>query len=135
MALFKILRGDSSRLSFVALNDGFAYFTPDNGRFYIDVALDEAPLNIPIFKQGQVNGKTVYRLELRPSVADTAVLANAATYDTAPIHDPETGLPRPIIDTYIADLSFNYATSTLTMTRPGGRNTSIQIPPLVQVKT
>ena len=36
MALFKISRGGYSNLP-SALNDGWAYFTPDNKGFYIDV--------------------------------------------------------------------------------------------------
>lgn len=38
MALFKILKGDSSRidLSTTPFHDGYAYFTPDDGGFYID---------------------------------------------------------------------------------------------------
>ena len=44
MALFKILRGNSSKLfdangnisSTVPFNDGYCYFTPDNKKFYID---------------------------------------------------------------------------------------------------
>ena len=36
MALFKILRGESINLADVAVTDGFAYFTPENGKFYID---------------------------------------------------------------------------------------------------
>lgn len=38
MALFKILKGDSSRIStdVTPFHDGYAYFTPDNGGFYID---------------------------------------------------------------------------------------------------
>ena len=38
MALFKILRGDSSRISpdVTPFHDGYAYFTQDDGGFYID---------------------------------------------------------------------------------------------------
>ena len=38
MALFKILKGDSSRIStdVPPFHDGDAYFTPDDGGFYID---------------------------------------------------------------------------------------------------
>lgn len=38
MALFKILKGDSSRIStdVTPFHDGWAYFTPDDGGFYID---------------------------------------------------------------------------------------------------
>lgn len=127
MALFKILRGESSRLNSAPLNDGFAYFTPDNGRFYIDVALSSVPLNLPVIKSGTVNGQTIYRLELRPSVADTAVLAGRATNDS---------MGNEIISTYIADLSFDYSTSTLTMTMGDGTTLkTLTIPPLIQVKT
>ena len=37
MALFKILRGDAKNLVELPVKDGYAYFTPDDGRFYIDV--------------------------------------------------------------------------------------------------
>lgn len=38
MALFKILQGDSSRISTTTtpFHEGYAYFTPDDGKFYID---------------------------------------------------------------------------------------------------
>lgn len=38
MSLFKILKGDSSRIStdVTPFHDGWAYFTPDDGGFYID---------------------------------------------------------------------------------------------------
>lgn len=38
MALFKILKGDSSRIdtNTTPFHDGYAYFTPDDGGFYID---------------------------------------------------------------------------------------------------
>ncbi len=38
MSLFKILKGDSSRISLKAtpFHDGWCYFTSDNGGFYID---------------------------------------------------------------------------------------------------
>ena len=128
MALFKILRGDSSRLSSAALNDGFAYFTPDNGRFYIDVALANPPINLPVIKSGNVNGQTIYRLELRPSIAEQAVLANRATAD-ANGNDIRT--------TYIADLSFDAASGVLTITNGGNQETTITIPvpPTIQIKS
>ena len=43
MALFKILRGNSEDLKNpekAPLRDGFAYFTPDDGNFYIDAEID-----------------------------------------------------------------------------------------------
>lgn len=36
MSLFKIFRGKAERLSQQPLVDGYAYFTPDDGGFYID---------------------------------------------------------------------------------------------------
>lgn len=38
MAIFKILKGPSSRIStsITPFNEGYAYFTPDNNGFYID---------------------------------------------------------------------------------------------------
>lgn len=38
MALFKILKGNSSRLPDIKATEGYAYFTPDDGKFYIDIA-------------------------------------------------------------------------------------------------
>ena len=67
MALFKVLRGTEATITpdsatkppFV---DGYAYFTPDDGRFYIDVQLDTAPPYY--YDSGIVNGKTIYRIEI-----------------------------------------------------------------------
>ena len=74
MALFKILRGDSSSLTSQDLHDGYAYFTPDDGRFYIDVALANAPSNTSIIKKsGTVNGQTVYRIEVERDAIEEAV--------------------------------------------------------------
>ncbi len=42
MALFKILRGDSSKIStdITPFHDGWCYFTADDGGFYIDVTVN-----------------------------------------------------------------------------------------------
>ena len=45
MALFKILRGPSSELSKMPINDGYCYFTPDTGLFHIDYDGTRVPLN------------------------------------------------------------------------------------------
>ena len=37
MALFKILQGSSEGLKKLKATEGYAYFTPDDGKFYIDV--------------------------------------------------------------------------------------------------
>lgn len=67
MALFKVLRGTASSIDRDNVNkppfvDGYAYFTPDDGRFYIDVQLDTEP---PYFyDSGVVGGKNIYRIEI-----------------------------------------------------------------------
>lgn len=50
MALFKILRGNSSRIStsITPFHEGYAYFTPDDGKFYIDSIVDGANKRICI---------------------------------------------------------------------------------------
>lgn len=45
MALFKILRGPSSELNKLEIHDGWCYFTPDTGLFYIDYNGERIPLN------------------------------------------------------------------------------------------
>lgn len=45
MALFKILRGPSSELTKLPINDGWCYFTPDTGLFHIDYNGQRVPLN------------------------------------------------------------------------------------------
>ena len=37
MALFKILKGSSEGLKNLKATEGYAYFTPDDGKFYIDI--------------------------------------------------------------------------------------------------
>lgn len=43
MAIFKILKGASSRINFdvTPFTEGYAYFTPDDSGFYIDAKVDE----------------------------------------------------------------------------------------------
>lgn len=50
MALFKILKGSSSRIdtSITPYNEGYAYFTPDDGGFYIDAEVDKKGKRIRI---------------------------------------------------------------------------------------
>lgn len=67
MALFKVLRGAASVINKDNPNkppfiDGYAYFTPDDGRFYIDVQLDSTPGYY--YDHGVVNGKNIYRIEI-----------------------------------------------------------------------
>ena len=42
MALFKIFKGPSERLKDVKPTEGYAYFTPDDGKFYIDIKTEDS---------------------------------------------------------------------------------------------
>lgn len=55
MSLFKILRGDSSRIDTdtTPFHDGYAYFTPDDGKFYIDAVVNGENKRICINPDGQ----------------------------------------------------------------------------------
>jgi len=48
MSLFKVFRGDSTDLESVDFHDGYAYFTPDDGGFYIDAEVDDEEKRICI---------------------------------------------------------------------------------------
>lgn len=54
MALFKILKGDSSRIStdVTPFHNGWAYFTPDNGGFYIDTEDDGVQRRVRVTSEG-----------------------------------------------------------------------------------
>lgn len=41
MSLFKISKGKSGNLGVQPLNEGYAWFTPDNGKFYIDAFVEQ----------------------------------------------------------------------------------------------
>ncbi len=80
MALFKILRGSSDKLNPTSplkppFVDGYAYFTSDDGRFYVDVKLDNPPLDLDIVKDsGQdAGGDTIYRIEVARSAVNDAI--------------------------------------------------------------
>jgi len=45
LALFKIFKGPAASLGNQKITEGYAYFTPDNGKFYIDTATERVPLN------------------------------------------------------------------------------------------
>lgn len=60
MALFKILRGDSARIStdITPFHDGYAYLTPDDGAFYIDAEQNGEQKRIRINPPNSGGGST-----------------------------------------------------------------------------
>ena len=112
MSLFKVLRGDSSRIStdVTPFHDGYAYFTPDDGSFYIDIntGTTEAPNN----QRSKLNAKDAETLtgatlatilsssdiEIPTSKAVlTALAAKANANDLASKQDKITGTPGQIV--------------------------------------
>lgn len=88
MALFRIFKGSSTALGATSAtnvaNEGFAYFTPDDGKFYIDIAtaatavvgVNRIPLNAKSADEVQQNATTNnnanYRLLLSTSSTNDA---------------------------------------------------------------
>lgn len=64
MALFKILKGESTNLKKVKATDGYAYFTPDDGKFYIDIATTDTAEGVVVNynKTDKVNDKIPNRI-------------------------------------------------------------------------
>lgn len=64
MALFKILKGSSEGLKKLKATEGYAYFTPDDGKFYIDIASTDTPQEVIVGNNNEeiVNGTTVNRI-------------------------------------------------------------------------
>lgn len=66
MALFKILRGGKDTLANQPLNDGWAYFTPEDGGFYIDVV-------------GEVGGEN-YNKRIAVASGGSAIIINRTLF-------------------------------------------------------
>ena len=64
MALFKILKGSSEGLKNLKATEGYAYFTPDDGKFYIDISSTNTPQEVIVGNNNEetVNGDTVNRI-------------------------------------------------------------------------
>lgn len=64
MALFKILKGKSANLKQTKATEGYAYFTPDDGKFYIDVASTDSADNVVVSYNDtdKVDNKTPNRI-------------------------------------------------------------------------
>jgi len=62
MAIFKILKGASSRIDMAVtpFTEGYAYFTPDDGGFYIDAEVDGQQKRIRINPPGGGGSNAIY---------------------------------------------------------------------------
>lgn len=68
MALFKIFKGQSANLSSVKATDGYAYFTPDNGEFFIDINSESTAVTSD--KEGTITEGEVNRVCINPHILD-----------------------------------------------------------------
>ena len=78
MALFQILRGKAAKLSSKAFKDGYAYFTPDDGAFYIDAEVDGVQKRIRI-NPVQVVPEPSQSRPKGPSTSDTYGVIGTST--------------------------------------------------------
>lgn len=74
MALFKILRGNDLDLEGVEKHDGYAYFVPETGNFYID-----APLIIP--KDKEPDADKIERIQLNSNLSNKTKILYSGTSD------------------------------------------------------
>lgn len=74
MALFKILRGNDLDLEGVEKHDGYAYFVPETGNFYID-----APLIVP--KDKEPDADKIERIQLNSNLSNKTKILYSGTSD------------------------------------------------------
>lgn len=72
MALFKILRGNDLDLEGVEKHDGYAYFVPETGNFYID-----APLIVP--KDKEPDSDKIERIQLNSNLSNKTKILYSGT--------------------------------------------------------
>lgn len=72
MALFKILRGNDLDLEGVEKHDGYAYFVPETGNFYID-----APLIVP--KNKEPDADKIERIQLNSNLSNKTKILYSGT--------------------------------------------------------
>ena len=72
MALFKILRGNDLDLESVEKHDGYAYFVPETGNFYID-----APLIVP--KDKEPDADKIERIQLNSNLSNRTKILYSGT--------------------------------------------------------
>jgi len=108
LSLFKILKGDSSRIDLetTPFHDGYAYFTPDDGGFYIDSEDDSEQRRIRINPDADWD-----TLQNKPFYDEITSIEDFGTVEAEDI-DKVSSTCRPVIgDTYLvtwSDRSENY---------------------------
>ena len=75
MALFKILKGNSTRLPTVSPTEGYAYFTPDDGKFYIDIKTEPQA----IIGNSQSEKEGVNRICINPDIFSDTLIFDCGT--------------------------------------------------------
>lgn len=90
MALFKILKGSSEGLKKLKATEGYAYFTPDNGKFYIDISSTNTPQEVIVGNNNEetVDGEPVNRICINQRVFSDYDILNCGSSST--VIDPNT---------------------------------------------
>lgn len=91
MALFKILKGSSEGLKKLKATEGYAYFTPDDGKFYIDIGTTSTPQQVIVGNNSEeqiVEGQEVNRICINQRVFSDYDILNCGSSST--VIDPNT---------------------------------------------
>ena len=92
MALFKILQGSAEGLKNLKATEGYAYFTPDDGTFYIDIDSTTSANDVRIGNNDEetVNGELVNRICINQRVftySDYDILNCGTSTDVVNLQD------------------------------------------------
>ena len=92
MALFKILQGSAEGLKNLKATEGYAYFTPDDGKFYIDIDSTTSANDVRIGNNDEetVNGELVNRICINQRVftySDYDILNCGTSTDVVNLQD------------------------------------------------
>lgn len=108
MALFKILKGDSSRIStdVTPFHDGYAYFTPDDSGFYIDSEDNGVQKRHRINPEGGEFNKLVFGEQ----IVQTSAWQSDGTYTSYPFRASVT--LANVTEDYISNVIFDVPDAT-----------------------
>lgn len=108
MALFKILKGDSARIStdVTPFHDGYAYFTPDDSGFYIDSEDNGVQKRHRINPEGGEFNKLVFGEQ----IVQTSAWQSDSTYTSYPFRASVT--LANVTEDYISNVIFDVPDAT-----------------------
>lgn len=105
MALFKIFRGSSLALP-EGLHDGYAYFTTDDGKFYIDTATKRTLINPDSPGTNLIHSKTTAEWNSQPILTQVNHIYVYTDHQQDEQGNPVPGIKIGTGNAYVADLPF-----------------------------